>query len=311
MKLVAVLLLALAADAAEVTRAARWHLHDSFWMSLHQTLIHDASTRTPRERGNLSADEMRAWDAAVAAYREAGGPNPTFSDAIMSLQDELTQVADDAVDPALRHPLAAVLFGAAPVYRAHWWPADSKANRFFIAYAAAMLRDAGEELVAAHERVYGAKFPEAIRVDVTPYAGRFGAYTHTLPKARLTVTVSSRDPGWAGVAALEAVLHESSHGVVHPGFGSVARAIEASAKREGIAPPRDLWHAILFATTSELTRRALRDRGVSEYTGFDRDLLTRAWPQYRQPIEEHWFPYVAGRGTLEEAIGKVVASSKQ
>ena len=292
---------------AEVVQVGRWHLHSSFWSSLHQTLMHDASTRRPRDFGALTPEQKQVWDAAVTAYRaHAGEGSITFSEAMMAVQDQLTQVADDARTLAQAGPLFDALRQAAPVYRAHWWPSDDRANRFFIAYAAAMLRDAGEEIAAGHEKLYGARFPDSIRVDIAPHGGTFGAYTHTLQLSGVTLTISSRDPGYAGLAALEVVLHESSHGIVGPRYGSVARAIAAAAQKRNIDPPRDLWHAVLFATTSELTRRALAARGVTEYVPFSRDLLTRAWPHYRVPIETHWIPYMNGEGTLQEALDRVV-----
>lgn len=300
-----------AALGAEVVRAGRWDLHSSFWMSLHQTLMHDATTRQPRDLGALTAEQKSAWDAAVAAYRtNAGEGSITFAQPMMALQNELTQVADDARTLTLNGPLADALRQAAPVYRARWWTADDAANRFYISYAAAMLRDAGEEIAAGHEKLYRERLPETIRVDVTPYAGVFGAYTHTLQHGGLTLTISSRDPGNSGLAALELVVHESSHGIVGPRFGTVAAALDAASRKRGITPPRDLWHAILFATSSELTKRALAARGAAHYVPFAEDLLTRAWPQYRAPIEQHWYPYVRGEGTLEEAVEKVVAAVK-
>jgi hypothetical protein len=36
------------------------------------------------------------------------------------------------------------------------------------------------------------------------------------------------------------------------------------------------------------------------------DLLTRAWPQHREPIETFWYPYLDGNGTLENAVANVV-----
>ncbi len=308
--LFAILLGASTARGAEVVCAGRWELHSSFWMSLHQTLMYDVSTRTPRDRGALTAEQKSAWDAAVALYRTtAGAGSITFSQPMMNLQNELTQVADDAVALPLTGPLADALRTVAPIYRAHWWTSDDAANRFFIGYAAAMLRDAGEEIAAGHETLYRERLPQTIRVDVAPYGGTFGAYSHPLQHG-FTVTISSRDSGYAGLAALEAVLHESSHSIVSPYHGTLAAAIEASSKKRGLEPPRDLWHAILFATTSELTKRALAARGAASYVPFSADLLTRAWPQYREPIETHWLPYLNGRGTLEEAVEKVVGMLK-
>lgn len=311
-RFVFLLLMATGAQGAEVSRAARWELHNSFWMNLHQTLMHDAAAKTARDTGALSAEQRSAWESAVAAYRETGGSgNLTFARPMVVAQDELTQLADDAVNGGLlRGPLAEALRQAAPVYRAHWWTSDQAANRFYIAYAAAMLRDAGEELALAHEVVYREKMPPSIRVDVAAHAGAFGAYSHWLRNGGFTVTVSSRDSGNHGVAALEIVLHESSHAMVSPRQGTVAKAIADASAAAGIEPPRDLWHAILFATSSELTKRALRARGVDEYVPFSEDLLTRAWPQYRRGIESFWYPYLSGEGTLEQAVANMVKDAR-
>ncbi len=301
------ILCTLTANAAEVLRVAPWELHSSFWMSLHQTLMADAVRSTPRELPGLSPEERSAWSEAVAAYRTAGGSGDmTFASPMAITNDGLTQLADDATEPLIDAPLAEALKRAAPIYRAHGWAADDKANRFFMDYAAAMLRDAGEELVKAHERVYRADWPKRILVYVAPYAGPFGAYTMVGRAGGVITTMSSRDTGYQGLRALEMLLHESSHAVVNPNRGTVAAAIATAAKRRGIDPPHDLWHAILFATSSELTRRLLAERGAAQYVPSSEDLFTRAWPKYRKPVETYWFAYLDGQGTLEDAIDKVV-----
>jgi hypothetical protein len=194
------------------------------------------------------------------------------------------------------------------MYRSHWWTADDQANRFFIGYAAAMMRDTGGALVRAHEAVYRAKWPERIRVYITPAGGPFGAYTVVGRSGGVITTMSSRDPGYTGLRVVEMLLHESSHAIVNPNNGPVATAIAAAAGKHGVEVPRDLWHAILFATSSELTRRALAVRGVPDYIPSSIDLFTRAWPRYREPVEKYWIPYVNGQGTLEDAIDHVVAA---
>src|SRR5687767_4272760 len=134
------ILLAGAAEGAEVVKAGRWHLHSSFWMSLHQTLMYDAETRQPRDLGSLTAEQHAAWNAAVAIYREnAVAGSITFAESMMALQNELTQVADEAVNLRVSGPLGDAIRQAAPVYREHWWKGDAAANRFVIGYTAAML----------------------------------------------------------------------------------------------------------------------------------------------------------------------------
>lgn len=304
-------LLTLPARAAEVVRAAPWEFHNSFWMSLHQTLLNDVALAKPRELSGFSAEEQRAWNDSVAAYRAAVGHDDiSFARPVVITTDALTQVADDATEPVIDAPLAGALERAAPVYRAHGWTADERANRFFIGYAAAMIRDAGSELVRQHEKAYRTKWPERVLVFVTPYAGPFGAYTVAGRAGGAITTMSCRDEGYQGLRALEMLLHESSHAVVGPVKGTVADAIEAAAKRHGVTPKRDLAHAIIFATSSELTRRALAERGVTAFVPSSVDLFTRVWPNYREAIQTYWIPYVDdGRGTLEEAIDAIVAAT--
>jgi hypothetical protein len=300
----------LTASGAEVVRVAPWELHSSFWMSLHQTLIADAMRSTPRDLGSWTAEEQKVWNAAVAAYRLAGRGHEddlTFATPMVITNDGLTQVADDAVDPSIDAPLAQTLKDAAAVYRAHGWADDDRANRFFIAYAAAMLHDAGAELIRQHEAVYRTSWPKHILVYVSPQAGPFGAYTMSGQAGGVITTMSCRDAGYQGLRALEMLLHESSHAIVSPFRGTIGSAIAASSKRLGVPVPRDLWHAVLFATSGELTRRLLVDRGAADYVASSEDLFTRAWPRYRKPVEKHWYAYLNGEGTLEQAIDGIVA----
>jgi hypothetical protein len=225
--------------------------------------------------------------------------------------DVLTQIVDDDTRPKLRQPLGPALVETAPIYRRYFWPADDAANRFWIGYASAMVRDAGDELAAEHARVYALPWPKAVRVDASPYAGTFGAYTMMGQLAGVHETVATRDSGNAGLTALEVVFHEASHALVHPMNGPVAEAIRKHAARLGLQPPRDLWHAILFATSSELTRRALQKRGISDYRPNADELFTRAWPQFREPIEKYWMAYIDQRMSFDEAIGNIVEASSQ
>jgi hypothetical protein len=309
---IAATLLLVTADlrAAEVTRAGPYAFHSSFWINLHETLMEQAAAKEAPDLGGLPERDAEAWRAALDVYRKnKSGWNITFDRPMAIMHDVLTQVADDAAAPALREPLGAALLQAAPVYRRHFWPADDRANRFWIGYAAAMVRDAGEELARGHAKAYGAPWPEAVRVDVAAHAGPFGAYTMMGQLAGVHETIASRVSGNGGLAALEVVVHEASHALVSPAQGRVAEAIQKHADRLGIEPPPDLWHAILFATSSELTRRALRERGVEGYTPTVYDLYARVWPRYREPIEKYWLGYLDGGLGFDEAIGKIVEAA--
>jgi hypothetical protein len=309
---IAVTLLLLSAHlrAAEVTRAGPYTFHSSFWINLHETLMHHAMARRAPDLTALPANDAEAWRATVDVYRKnKSGWNINFDRPMAITHDVLTQFGDEVAAPTLREPLGPALLQAAPIYRRHFWPADDRANRFWIGYAAAMIRDAGEDLARAHAKAYGVPWPESVRVDAAAHAGPFGAYTMMGQLAGVHETVSSRAAGNAGLSALEVVFHEASHALVAPAQGRVAEAIKKHADRLGIEPPPDLWHAIIFATSSELTRRALRERGADGYTPMVYDLYARAWPHYREPIEKYWLGYLDGALSFDEAIGKIVEAA--
>jgi hypothetical protein len=301
---------AFGASAAEVVTAGRWEFHSSFWMSLHQKLIADAMRSTLEPSTGLSPEEQREWNDAVGVYRAAGGRGDmTFAKPMVIATDALTQVADDAVDLTIDGQLKEGLSRAAAVYRRHWWTADDQANRFLIAYAAAMLREVAEPLVRRHETVYRTAWPTRIRAYITPAAGPFGGYTMVGLSGGVITTMSCRDAGYQGLRAVEMLLHEGSHAIVGPNSDTtVGAAIATAAKAHGAALPRDLWHAIVFATSSELTRRVLAERGHTSFVPMSVDLFSRAWPKYREPVEKYWIAYLNGAGTLEEAIDKIVVA---
>jgi hypothetical protein len=295
---------ALGARAAEVVRVAPWEFHSSFWMSAHQALDEEAAGATTRSVTALSPAEQTAWNEAVAVYRKAASDGPFAAPQMLMETEKIREVADDETPPMGRL-LGEALAKGAPIYRKHWWAADDKANRFYIGYAAAMVRNAGESLLRSHEAVYGVPMPKRVRVYVTPYAGKYGAYTLS-GTGGVYMTLSHRHAANRGLAALETLVRESARAVVDLNKGSLAAAIRTAATKRGIEQPRALWQAIQYATSSELTRLALADRGVPDFPSPGLDLLTQVWPQYRKPLEEHWFRHLRGEATLAEAIDKLV-----
>lgn len=307
----AALLVSLEASAAEVTRVGPYAFHSSFWINLHETLMHCATT--PCDPAGLSPNERAAWDEAVETYRktwqDGGRGSITFVRPMAITHDVVTTLTDDETAPELREPLGPALVKAAPIYRRHLWDGDDRANRFWLATASAIVADAGLELAEAHARAYGIPWPESVRVDASAHAGQFGAYTMMGELAGVHATIATRDPGNRCLSALESVVHETSHALVGPRHGPVAEAIRKHAERLGIEPPPDLWHAILFATSSELTRRALDSRGITDYTPFVHDLYRRVWPLYEKPVQSFWIDHLDGELTLDDAIGRIVEAA--
>lgn len=280
--------------AAALLLATRFELQSNFWVNLHQRLQNDSVTK--------SSGESEEWNRAVDAYRARFGKrSPIFDSELVAINDALSARHDDESPQGIPDAVRDVLVQVAPVYRKTQWPADDRANRFWIASVEGMLHDTEDELVREHERVYETKWPRHIRVDVASSAGPFGAYTTGDVKLAHT-TISSVDPKLRGFAALETLMHESTHGVIDTDLVSKRVAVKSET-------PESLWHAIIFYTSGELTKRVLAARGIHDYvpyayaTGvYKRGLM----PSYLPWLEKYWQMHIDGKFSRDEAIDLIV-----
>jgi hypothetical protein len=80
---------------------------------------------------SLSPDEQRIWDGAVAVYvRDVASKDLLFDRHMTALKVALGTAGDDLPSPAPGLPAAvrSALVAAAPIYRAHAWAADDRAD---------------------------------------------------------------------------------------------------------------------------------------------------------------------------------------
>src|SRR5436309_11670832 len=268
-----------------------FELHSGFWINLHHTLYYQARQRTaaaspdkgsktfspalrtaPDAKSALTPAEQHIWDDAVAYYvSNYATKDLLFSTELIQLKDQLGDFEDcdelsgrkrKFCDAGLPAKLTQVLEAAAPVYRAHLWPEHDRANRRWIMSVAPLVREQGVSLSERLADIYQTRWPrEKIRVDVTGYAIRPGAYTVPDP---CRLTISSLDSRNQGAEALEVLFHEGSHGIAEP----VQAAIIRECRQRDKAIPRDLWHALVFYTTGEIIRPVL---GPSGATAGDQD----------------------------------------
>jgi hypothetical protein len=296
-----------AADQAFL-EVGRYRLQSNPWVNLHQRLLYDARFGGAAP-ASLSGDGLAAWKAVVDAYRDMLGKRSPIEDAqLIALNATLSGAPSGApageLPAGVPEQAAAALRAAMPLYRSAQWAEDDRANRFWIAVAEPLLESAAEELAAAHTRAYGIPFPKHILVDVTSHGWEFGAYT-TGEGDSAHAVISSLDPGTQGFAALESLMHEPSHAIVAPRSGAIGADLARAAAELQRQPRYNLWHAILFYTSGELTRRALAARGV-RYTPFMLAMYERGFSGFRRPLETHWQAYLDGKVTRDEAIRRIL-----
>jgi hypothetical protein len=343
-----------------------FELHSGFWINLHHRLYEEArQQRSATPAGNaksgksarailqiapgakliLSSVEQRAWDEAVAYYAaNYADKDLLFSTELVLLKnqlgdfetcEELSGVKKKSCDAGLPAKLTQILQVAAPVYRAHRWPMDDRANRAWIKRVAPLVREQGVGLSHRLADIYQTRWPaEKIRVDVTAVANNAGAYTTLEP---LRVTIASTDTRNQGAAAMEVLFHEASHGIATP----VELAIVRECRQRDKPIPRDLWHALIFYTTGEVikpildaqaeapassasqngtipggsTSKSTTDPGSqgsqdSEYMPYAKreGLYQRGWEGYLALLTRYWQPYLEGRATFDDAIARMVSA---
>jgi hypothetical protein len=322
-----------------------FELHSGFWINLHHTLYDEARQRrqsTPRRQGatnsakpelkiapeakaGLTPAEQHAWDEAVTYYSaNYADKDLLFSTELILLKnqledfeecDELSGAKEKTCDAGLPAKLTQILDDAAPVYRAHQWPAHDRANRAWIRRVAPLVREQGLGLSQRLADIYQTRWPtEKIRVDVTAFANWAGAYTTLDP---LRVTISSGDSRNQGAAALEVLFHEASHGIAQP----VEQAIARECRQREKPIPRDLWHALIFYTTGEVIKPIMESQTASTEGSNGRDanqqyipyavragLYQRGWDNYLKLLTRYWQPYLDNQVTFDNAIAHMVSA---
>ncbi len=331
-----------------------FEFHSGFWINLHHMLYYEAKLRnTPpsapqknppspqvklksmKEAAILTPVERIAWDNSVAYYAaNIANKDLLFSNELILVKnqladfedcDELSGAKKKTCDAGLTPQLTKALDDAAPVYRAHLWPDQDRANRRWVARVAPLVEEQGVGISQRLADIYQTRWPrEKIRVDVSAYANPTGAYTTIDP---LRVTISSLDPRNQGDEAFEVLFHEASHGIAEP----VQNAIIRECRQRDKAIPRDLWHALIFYTTGEVIRPLLappenvpqeHDDAVKPNTNrppparkenyvpyaIREGLYERGWKDYFQLLTRFWQPYLDNKSTFDDAIARMVSA---
>ena len=265
----------------------------NFWVNLHHFLYQQAADKS------AAPSDSKPWQSALDYYRRRIVDHDLLRE-IAVINNRLSDVSRDSLPalPDVDADLIEVLNAAAPEYRTRWWAAHNRDNRAWTQSAMPLVAKHGAALTKQLAAAYQTEWPsDPIRTDVSVYASWAGAYTVLYPTH---ITVSSTNAGNQGPAALEILFHEASHGLIE----KVADALDAELKsQDKLFQRRAVWHAVLFYTGGEFTRR-LQDN----YTPYaiKNGLYDRAWQGALPILERDWQPYLDGKIDLQTAVRRIV-----
>ncbi|MGB6199860.1 MAG: hypothetical protein WA871_09525 [Candidatus Acidiferrales bacterium] len=263
----------------------------------------------------LSPAERQTWNAAVAYYAaDLGQRDLTASldfaritDTLGGLETcaDLSGRSKQACTSGLRPDVIRVLESAAPIYRAHWWPQQDRANRAWIVQVGQLVQQMGGDMADRLPAIYQQAWPRGrLRVDVVCYAGSEGAYT-TLDPPHLMI--ASEDPRNQGLYGFEVLFHQASEVLA----GGVMKEIADLCRQRDIPIPRGLDTALLYYTTGYALEHELAQSRPqnSPYTPYaDRfGLYEGAWGEFHMLLDEYWRPYLDGTSEFDSAIEHLVA----
>jgi hypothetical protein len=310
---------ALLGQTPDKRSAPLFDFHSSFLVNLHQTLFHEAlvkkgaadrrlQSRTPLvATGDVSEGDARAWQAAVDRYAAAiEGKRLLFDEALVKVNNQLARAADAEAtfDPAGLPPaIVSALRDAAPVYRKYRWRAQDETNWRWIESMRPLLETMGLGIAGAMENDLQQRWPAApIRVDVCHVVPEIGhAYTTEHPPH---TTYSSTVPELQGLNGFETLFHEASHAFADRVTDALFERCRVAKKNCG-----DLWHAVLFYTAGEETRRALPANEQANFSpyAYKNGLYERGdYPKYRRLLETIWRDHMDGRIDFDSAVRKLV-----
>ena len=282
-----------------------FEFRSAFWVNLHHylhALGRDAMPLREHLPAAATAGERDAWHAAVASYRRRyGALSPLFDDELVTLKAHVVAApsSDSLRGSTVRPEDAALLEAVAPVYRRLVWLEHDAENLRFVAAIQPLLARFGDELAARLAHSYDTKWPaRPIRADLV-HAIQPGATAYTTNNpTHITIEVS--DPRNRGLAALEMLFHEASHG-----WGRVLRAeLEEASDALKVSVPRDLSHAVLTYNAGEIMRRVLTDAGISGYRPYmDAENI---FQEFKPALGAHWTAFLDGRVSRKEALRRIL-----
>ena len=286
---------------------------NGFWINLHhfmrgeaRRILHPETMPEVQFKPSLNEAEVEAWNVSLEYYKaHFAEKDLVFDKELWKVKNALSDAGNSEVIKIDDPEFMAVLTKAAPIYKKHWWGIHKESNDSWISTASRLVAQFGPGIADRLTNAYSATWPKTpVPVDVTIEAGWAGAYTTENP---VHITISSSETRIQDYAALEMLFHEASHAW----DASLAEKIKTIANQNQMEPPPDLWHALIFYTSGELTRSELAKVQIPNYVpyAYKNKNYERHWQEYECALKLHWQPVLENPSSANSALERVVQNS--
>lgn len=297
--ILAILLVFAAPTAAEeVAVTPQFVFHSDPWVNLHHFLYHMARNSVLREEKlfgrvrtypadrevDLPDEDRAVLNEVLVVYAGYGREHILFDERLLRIGVQVMAGPAEFPNSSNAEPAYLALQRMMPVYLEHWWPRHDATNRARISELMAYLESYGKGMAARVASGYHSEWPGPIRVDVTNYSGRHGAYAASNPNR---IVLASPDNWFPGLLGIDVLFHEAGH--TSPFEEQVLPRSRAAANAVGVEEG-DAWHAFLFYIPSQAARAVLPTEHVP-YAYFEggplaEGRMSRSEPHIRKALEQ-------------------------
>ncbi|MEJ8568750.1 hypothetical protein [Elongatibacter sediminis] len=294
----ALLLCATQLLAAEVSETSHFSFHSDPWVNLHHFLYHEARNTVLREKMlggrvrtypadrdvGLTDGDRLIFENVLSVYARYGEGDLLFDRTLFDIGATVVYGPDSFPRDPGAEPAYAALERMMPLYLKYWWPRHDVTNRTRIRELVRYLEQYEKGMADFVATSYGVAWPETIRVDVSVYSGRHGAYATNRPNH---IVLASPENWFPGLLALDLLFHESGH--TRPFQDQVHERSRKAAAAAGV-DEGDVWHAFLFYIPSQAARKVLPEShtpyAYQEDGPLARGRMSRSEFHIRQALEQ-------------------------
>jgi len=274
------------------------------WNSLHHFVFHLARDNavevrlrgrvpiTPEDREAMTPEFVVALDQAFAAYEPYLDTSLLFDDETRRISEQLMDGPEALDDPDVRAALTSLM----PIYLETVWPRHKAASEALRTELMQQLELHEEELAQRLAQFLESEWPaDPIRVDLTAYANRVGAYTFDPPPH---ITLSSYDEDLIGELGFEILFHEATH-TARLGANLMPAADRALAAA-GLSSDR-FWHYALFYISGQITSEVI---GEPDY-----EIYAAATGLTSRPSSAHFYEAFADNWSTSDGLDDFLTRS--